>query len=311
MRGAQTLALLNDFHRQRIVGIARIDQVIPAIHPLDVHGVGVIPVTRPVVGPWIEHLHPIAVIPESRVPFDSLERQSVDAEAMTFSEVRAEAIVGDAVTVVSTALRPGAVLGLPVLRPVLLPRRLLRGVIDRPRRRAVRSRLPMRRWLPVLRGRMLLRVCGGCRMLRSLRLRIVCRCMLRVGLLGVLRGRTLGVRLLRVLRGRMLGMLWLLMLLRRRVWLRMWLRRMCLRLWMRLLLMSRRRWFGMRRFLLLRRLGMVVTLLLAGVGGNGDSHHQGQNDGRGNSGCFQKYLLNQRFRPVLVPAQTNCERRTL
>src|SRR5581483_9905626 len=116
-----TLPLLNDFDRQRVVGVTRIDEVVTAVHPRDVDGIGVEPVTRPVIRPRIQELEPIALILEARVPAGVFKRQAVDPEAVSVAEVGAIPVVGNAVTTVSAALLPTAVFRLPVLRAMLLP----------------------------------------------------------------------------------------------------------------------------------------------------------------------------------------------
>src|ERR1051325_10628401 len=59
------------------------------------------------------------------MPTDVSHRQSVDAEPVILSVVASEAVVRNAVAVVTTALLPGAMLGLPAVSAITLPRDLL------------------------------------------------------------------------------------------------------------------------------------------------------------------------------------------
>ena len=69
---------------------------------------------------------------------DNEEREAADAESMIPSKRSAEVVVWNAISTVSAALGPGAVVGLPVAGAVLLPGALLyaplvRGAINTPR----------------------------------------------------------------------------------------------------------------------------------------------------------------------------------
>jgi len=55
------------------------------------------------------------VVLEARVSADNQKGEAVDAEPVVLTKISAEAVVRDAVAVISAALLPVAVVGVPVL----------------------------------------------------------------------------------------------------------------------------------------------------------------------------------------------------
>ena len=107
------------------VGIPAVVKVITVVHVDDIDIVVVVPVIPPILWPWVNHAEPIALVLESGVSTDNKKREPVNAEIVFPAEVSAETIFGNAVTVIATTLFPIAVVGIPVLGAMLLPRSLL------------------------------------------------------------------------------------------------------------------------------------------------------------------------------------------
>ncbi len=101
--------------------IAPVVQVIAPINIDDVDFVVVVPVGAPVLRIRIKDRHPVTAVLEAGISADYQERQSLNPEAMVWSEIAAEPGVGDAIAVIASALLPGPVVVLPVAGPVLLP----------------------------------------------------------------------------------------------------------------------------------------------------------------------------------------------
>ncbi len=97
------------------VGIPAVVQVVAVIHVGDVNVVVVVPVIAPIFRPRVNRTEPITVVLEARVSADNQEGEAVDAESVVLAKISAEAVVRDAVAVISAALLPVAVVGVPVL----------------------------------------------------------------------------------------------------------------------------------------------------------------------------------------------------
>ena len=81
----------------------------------NVNVVGLVPVVCPVVRPRINQAKPKAVVLEAREPANHHVGLVVDYERVLRAKVSVVTVFRDAVTVVSTALLPVAVIGIPVL----------------------------------------------------------------------------------------------------------------------------------------------------------------------------------------------------
>ena len=85
----------------------------------------VVPIVSPAGGPWIEKAKPITLVLEAGVSAFCHEREAANPEPMISPEVSPEPLVGNAISVISATLLPGAVIRLPVACAVLLPDSLL------------------------------------------------------------------------------------------------------------------------------------------------------------------------------------------
>ena len=112
-------------NRQANAGISWIIQVISAIVIFDVYVICVIPVIGPVLWPWIDHGKPETIDLEAWKALYHSHGHTINAEPVGFSKRGAEAIVRNAVAMISAALLPIAVLGFPVTGAMLLPCSLL------------------------------------------------------------------------------------------------------------------------------------------------------------------------------------------
>ena len=121
--------LHGDADRNSNVGISAVVHVIAVVRIGDINVVVVIPVIPPVFRPWVHETDPVALILETRVPTHNHEGQAVDVESMVLTKISTVAIVRNAVALISATLLPIAMVGIPVLRAVLLPRALLNALL--------------------------------------------------------------------------------------------------------------------------------------------------------------------------------------
>jgi hypothetical protein len=124
-RGSPGESLHRDTDRNSGARIPAVIQVVAAIGVNDINIVGVVPIVPPVFGPWVNGTEPIALVLEPRKSAHNQEGKARDAESVISAKVSAETIVRNVITAVATALLPGAVVGLPVSRAMLLPGALL------------------------------------------------------------------------------------------------------------------------------------------------------------------------------------------
>src|ERR1700686_491373 len=124
-RGSAVESLHCDTDRNSGVRIPGPVQVVAAICVNDINIVGVVPIVPPVFRPWVNGTEPIALVLEPWKSAHNQEGKARDAESVIPAKVSAETIVRNVITAVATALLPGAVVGLPVSRAMLLPGALL------------------------------------------------------------------------------------------------------------------------------------------------------------------------------------------
>ncbi len=117
--------LHRDADRDSNIGIPAVEHVIAVVDVGHVNNVGVVPVIRPVLRPWVNSAKPIALVLEAWIPANDQERQPVDAEAVVRAKISSIAVARNAIAVVPASLLPVAVVRLPAVCAVLLPRRLL------------------------------------------------------------------------------------------------------------------------------------------------------------------------------------------
>jgi len=97
------------------VGIPAVVHVVAVVDIVHIHFVVVVPVISPVLGPWVDRTEPITLVLEAWISAYNQERPAVDTEAMIRSKINAEAVVWDAIAVITATLLLGAVIGFPVL----------------------------------------------------------------------------------------------------------------------------------------------------------------------------------------------------
>src|SRR5664279_3097796 len=112
-------------YREHDSRIALVDQIIPIVGIENVNVVRVIPVSRPVFRPRINHVEPKAAVLKARIPAVHHDRHSVDGKCVARPKVLAVTFFRNAVAMIAASLLPRAVLRLPVLRAMRLPRSLL------------------------------------------------------------------------------------------------------------------------------------------------------------------------------------------
>ena len=238
--------LHRDADRDSNIGISAVVQVIAVVRIGDINVVVVIPVIAPVFRPRVQETDPIALILEARVPTHNHEGQTVDAESVIRTKVSTETVVRDAVAVISATLLPSAMVGIPVLGTMLLPRGLLDALLFLS---ALRTFIA-----PLLLGVLLLVV--PFLLLRLLSMLLV---VVRVLLLRLLSMLLVVVRVLLLL---LLGVRWLLLGVR---WLLLGMRRLLLSMrWlllgMRWLLLSMRWLLLSMRWLLLSMRWLLLSM---------------------------------------------------
>ncbi len=105
--------------RNRFTGIFAVVEIIPIVIA-NINVIGGIPVFCPVFRPRVHHHERIAAILELRVAPD-YDGLAPDAKPVPDSKVEAETSLGDVVASISAALRPTAVIALPVRGAIVLP----------------------------------------------------------------------------------------------------------------------------------------------------------------------------------------------
>ena len=107
------------------VGIPAVVEVIAVVDIADIDVVVVVPVLPPVFRPRVNRTDPIAAVLEARISAYNQERQAIDSESMLRPKVSAIPVFRDAVAAVAATLSPAAVVVVPMLGAMLLPRALL------------------------------------------------------------------------------------------------------------------------------------------------------------------------------------------
>ncbi len=101
--------LHRDIDRNSHGGVSAVVQVVAVVDVGHVNIVGVVPVTRPVLRPWVNRAEPVALVLEARIATHHQKGQAVKAETMIWAKVSSITVVGNAIAVVSTSLLPIAV----------------------------------------------------------------------------------------------------------------------------------------------------------------------------------------------------------
>ena|ERR1700719_1435575 len=108
-----------------VAGISAVVEIISVAFVVHVYVIAVIPIARPIFRPRINQTKPIAAVLEALSAANEDHGKAVDAERMVLAVGLPEAVVGNAVTAVSSPLLPCPVLGLPTVGPILLESDLL------------------------------------------------------------------------------------------------------------------------------------------------------------------------------------------
>ena len=111
--------LQGDGDRQRNTRVHTVIKIIPVVI-VNVNVVGVIPIFRPVFGPRVNQQERKAAVLETRIP--NVHRgAAADAEEVLAAEIETEGLLRNIVTAIASALRPRAMLVLPLPGSILLP----------------------------------------------------------------------------------------------------------------------------------------------------------------------------------------------
>ena len=117
--------LSENFYGERNIWIECVDEVVAVVQVRHIYRIGIKPVGRPVVWPWIDHLYPIVSVLESGVPTDEGHWIFIDTEDVRRTKVCLVALLRDAIAAISATLLPGVMLRLPIVHAVALPVSLL------------------------------------------------------------------------------------------------------------------------------------------------------------------------------------------
>ena len=101
--------------------MAAVVEIVAIIDVGDVNVVGVIPVGSPGLGPRIDHTDPVTSVLETGKSANNQKGPTVNPKPVFGAKVYAEAIIWNAVAVVTSALLPCAVVRLPAFGTVRLP----------------------------------------------------------------------------------------------------------------------------------------------------------------------------------------------
>ena len=104
-------------------------QVIAVVDVGHIDVIVVVPIVAPVFRPGVNFAEPITLILEARESANHQEGEAGDAKAVILAKVSTESVLRNAIAMVSATLLPGAVVGLPMLRTVLVPRRVLDALL--------------------------------------------------------------------------------------------------------------------------------------------------------------------------------------
>ena len=108
-----------------ITWISAVVQVITVSGIVYIHIVVFIPVLWPVFRPRINDTEPISFILKTGIPAINFQRKAVDSEPVVPTKEAVKMVIGNTIAVVTAALLPGPVLGLPATGAMLRPHFLL------------------------------------------------------------------------------------------------------------------------------------------------------------------------------------------
>ena len=113
---------LLEYNRDRNpkAGISAIVQVVPIVI-VDINVVGGIPVLRPALRPRVDKHERITTVLEARIASNN-DGTAMDTKPVPAPKIENETIRGNIVAAIAATLVPGAMVDLPILGAVLLPR---------------------------------------------------------------------------------------------------------------------------------------------------------------------------------------------
>jgi len=95
--------------------------VVSVVDVVDIDVVSPVPGGRPCFRAGIDDAEPVSTELETGIAFDYDDRNLMDAEPVSAAEMGAEAIVGNAIPVVSATIVPATMLSVPVMRALAFP----------------------------------------------------------------------------------------------------------------------------------------------------------------------------------------------
>ena len=110
-------------------GMATVIHVIPVSDVVHIDVVGFVPSARPVFRPRINNAEPEASVLESGVSAHHDDWIAANAEPVSTAEIRAEAIIRNAVASIASAFMPAMMFMLPIFCAMVLPNIVWPGVL--------------------------------------------------------------------------------------------------------------------------------------------------------------------------------------
>jgi len=133
-----------------IVGVSTVVQIISVTVVVHVYVIVVVPIAVPVFRPGIHQTEPIAAVMEASMSADIPYLEIGEAEPVVLAIVATETVLRNAVTAVTAALLPRAVLRLPAMCTRTLPGDLLLADLSRAPSLSIRIGLLLLAQLPLL-----------------------------------------------------------------------------------------------------------------------------------------------------------------
>jgi hypothetical protein len=114
-----------------IAGISAVIQIISVTVVIHIHVIAVVPIACPVFWPRVNQTEPKPAVPEAAMPANKHHGKTVHAEPVILAKVGTETVIRNAIAIVTAALLPGAVIGLPVACAITLPSTPLLAFLSR------------------------------------------------------------------------------------------------------------------------------------------------------------------------------------
>ncbi len=108
-------------HRNSILRILAVVQIIAVVGVVKVNIIVVVPIVRPILRPWIDDTDPVSAVPEARISAEHCHTIPTQAERMLRSKVFAITELRDPVTDVAAAFPPVPMLRPPIVCAMFIP----------------------------------------------------------------------------------------------------------------------------------------------------------------------------------------------